>query len=325
MIRNDINDYINETSMRLTKETTIDKNFIENFFRSNIEDNQLVPFIFDSDIDSSNNSYSGFITEKPNDKLFVKKKIIVPDEFGNEKTKLLLFELKGYTKDGNSIYVARPTLGLTDSRGNKIIEFNNSSEPASTFIKENMIKRNTVIVDKLLETIDSYPKQYSDIDNDVVIQEDSKTQQDLIELFNSTKVPQLGDVVTLEFYFEKEDKKILTKTKIVEFEKFYQGGGITKDNQGNVIEERQGTPEYFLTLEKLDGSRKYEVSVSEDGYIQQFLGKNNKLAIGTNNYITEFDINNDNFLQENGINSIEDIKNLTEEQQGELLKKYCNK
>src|SRR5690606_37263207 len=108
--------------------------------------------------------------------------------------------------------------------------------------------------------------------------------------FGQLKEPKVNDIVTLEFHFEKEDKIVPVKVKITELEKFYQGASTTNDNQGNIIKQEKGTLEYFLTLEKLDGSKKYEVSVGEDGYINQFVGGTGKTRVGTNNYIPEFDL-----------------------------------
>ena len=108
--------------------------------------------------------------------------------------------------------------------------------------------------------------------------------------FGQLKEPKVNDIVTLEFYFEKEDKIVPVKVKITELEKFYQGASTIKDNQGNIIKQEKGTLEYFLTLEKLDGGKKYEVSVGEDGHINQFVGGTGKTRVGTNNYIPEFDL-----------------------------------
>lgn len=109
-----------------------------------------------------------------------------------------------------------------------------------------------------------------------------------IEL-KSKPVPKIGDVVNIEFYFEKEDKTTFVKAKIKELEKVYQGATVVKDNKGNIVSQEEGTPEYFVTLENLDNNRTYEFAIGEDGYITQTLGKNNKTFVGTNNYISEFD------------------------------------
>ena len=133
------------------------------------------------------------------------------------------------------------------------------------------------------------------------------------------ETPKKGDIVTLEFYFEKENKITPVKVTIENITEIEQGGAIITDNKGNVIKEEPGTIEYELTLVSNKG-RKYEVTVGRDGNITQFLGKNNKLKIGTDNYIPEFDLKSQPTQQNFEQADLEEQKPMAKSRVKELLK-----
>ena len=97
-------------------------------------------------------------------------------------------------------------------------------------------------------------------------------------------IPKKGDIVTLEFYFEKEDKTIPVKTKILSID------DATATSTKNGVTTRPYGESYELQLESISNEKKYKVTVEEDGSISIFWDKSGtKPKIGTDNYIPEFD------------------------------------
>ena len=115
------------------------------------------------------------------------------------------------------------------------------------------------------------------------------TAQESIQESSEAGVPKKGDVVTLEFYFEKEDKLVPVKVTIENIKEIEQGRTVIKDNKGNIIEEIPGLTEYELDLRSNKG-KTYSVIVGTDGNITQFLGDKGGLKVGTDNYILEFNL-----------------------------------
>lgn len=149
------------------------------------------------------------------------------------------------------------------------------------------------ISDNDLQTIDSiYSKLGNKTKSENVI---IKSWDDLKNVTKAVveKTPQVGDIVDIDFYFEKENINTTVKAKITELEKFYQGASVIKDNDGNIIKEEKGTPEYFITLQKLDNSKIYNFAVNESGEITQVAGANSKTFVGSNHYIKQFDLTQD--------------------------------
>ena len=100
--------------------------------------------------------------------------------------------------------------------------------------------------------------------------------------------PKIGDIITIESNSKKNNKIIKTKVKILKLEKVYQDTTTTKDNEDNTIKEENGIPMYFATLEKLDGSKKYEIIVGEDGRNIQILDEKSKNYRNSDSYINAF-------------------------------------
>ena len=113
--------------------------------------------------------------------------------------------------------------------------------------------------------------------------------QQSVQESSEAGVPKKGDVVTLEFYFEKENKLVPVKVTIENIKEIEQGRTVIKDNKGNIIEEIPGSIEYELNLRSNKG-KTYSVTVGTDGNITQFLGDKGGLKVGTDNYIPEFNL-----------------------------------
>ena len=194
---NDINGFIKQISIDLAKDTTIDKGFINSFFRQNMNDNQIVPLIFNSEIDNNFNLGAGFITEERNDRLFVKKDNIIKDKNGADQIQVDIYQLKGYTADNKSVYIKTSKLGNVDRKGNKIFEVDRGKEISGTILKENMIKKSQqqvdILTDQILKNTDGTPAKLPNdnstnlddtisVNNDTFENDQIVTTKNLLEL-----------------------------------------------------------------------------------------------------------------------------------------------
>ncbi len=150
-LTNKINEYLTEQSKNVLD---FDNSFVQQLYKNNIKNNQLVPNYFDNQLVKNKEDYptvkefhvanleSAFklnTTDKA--RFFIKKTVDVDLGNGEIDSKTLLYQLKGYDQLFRPIYIKTNPLGLTDKKGNKVVEygFNQTVTPSITpNIKVNM-------------------------------------------------------------------------------------------------------------------------------------------------------------------------------------------
>ena len=194
-------------------------------------------------------------------------------------------------------------------KGSKIFNKNNVEVFKEDSVDRNKIFANLAVKEERAQVVEHKGKKYVVNDKQQImsvatgkimkwaendgtrkaILEQIQPAQESVQESSEAGVPKKGDVVTLEFYFEKENKLVPVKVTIENIKEIEQGRTVIKDNKGNIIEEIPGLTEYELDLRSNKG-KTYSVIVGTDGNITQFLGDKGGLKVGTDNYILEFNL-----------------------------------
>lgn len=156
-IQHDVNSYLTKQSRNIQD---FDNSFVQQLYKNNVKNNQLVPLYFDNEVSKVRSDYptvkdfyvssldSAFkMNTTTKARFFVKKIVETELEDGEVDTQTLLYALKGYDKDYRPIYIRVNPLGYTDLKGNKVVEygFNQTVTPSITpNIKVNMEHYNDI-------------------------------------------------------------------------------------------------------------------------------------------------------------------------------------
>lgn len=143
--KNRFNSYLKEITFDYNN--FLDRNFIDQFFRNNYEDEALVPRKFKSDmIPLGSNDYylTGYVSAnfKSSDRIPFMTKYIIPQE--DRPDEVRYYKLIGLNNEGTPVYLRTSLLGYKDFRGNKVVEYGLGHTSTANYLsmfKDNKVKQ----------------------------------------------------------------------------------------------------------------------------------------------------------------------------------------
>lgn len=133
-VENKINSYIISKS-REYENFELDENFLNQLYRHNLENRQLVPNVFENNVQFSLNGQLMTIKKPGKGRYYV----AFSSQQG-ENTVTKYYRLDGYNNKDQAIYVLTEGIGSKDKKGNRIYEYNIDG-PVRTIVKSQMLKQ----------------------------------------------------------------------------------------------------------------------------------------------------------------------------------------
>lgn len=143
-VQNKIDEYISEVGHELASKDVIDDQFVKTFFRHNMEDSSVVPYVFRNQIKTFGaNPIGGIIVKAKKNKhspRFVKLELSSEFDEPGQPKKFALYELEGFDAELDPVYIRQVALGYKDSKGHRIVEVERGNTLTPTGVPQNFVR-----------------------------------------------------------------------------------------------------------------------------------------------------------------------------------------